>query len=102
MIYFIFILILGLLLYYFKKREEGLIEETLTMLTSIRNKKKIEDISEVLKEEYEDTIDKVIKQDLELENSLEELREYRNELEVTYNSLVTKSTQLEYSNQILE
>ena len=77
-------------------------EAMMTILTSIRNKKQLEDVPEILKEEYEDTIKNVIKQDLELENSIGELREYRKELEETYNSLVQKSTQLEYSNQILE
>lgn len=102
MIYFIFILVIGLMLYYSKKKEEEMTEAMMTILTSIRNKKQLEDIPEILKEEYEDTIKNVIKQDLELENSIGELREYRKELEETYNSLVQKSTQLEYSNQILE
>lgn len=102
MIYFIFILVIGLMLYYSKKKEEEMTEAMLTILTSIRNKKQLEDVPEILKEEYEDTIKNVIKQDLELENSIGELREYRKELEETYNSLVQKSTQLEYSNQILE
>lgn len=102
MIYFIFILVIGLMLYYSKKREEEMAEGMMTILTSIRNKKKLEDVPEILKEEYEDTIKNVIKQDLELENSIGELREYRKELEETYNSLVQKSMQLEYSNQILE
>lgn len=102
MIYFVFVLVIGILLYYYRKREEELIEETLTLLTSIRGKKRIFDISDVLKDEYDETIDKVIMQDLELENSIEELKEYRKELEITYNSLLKKSTQLEYSNQILE
>lgn len=102
MIYFIFILVIGLMLYYSKKREEEMTEGMMTILTSIRNKKKLEDVPEILKEEYEDTIKNVIKQDLELENSIGELREYRKELEETYNSLVQKSMQLEYSNQILE
>ena len=102
MIYFIFILVIGLMLYYFKKKEEEMTEAMMTILTSIRNKKQLEDVPEILKEEYEDTIKNVIKQDLELENSIGELREYRKELEETYNSLVQKSTQLEYSNQILE
>ena len=73
MIYFIFILVVGLLLYYFKKREEDIAEEMMTILTSIRNKKKLESVPEILKDEYEDTIKNVIKQDLELENSIEEL-----------------------------
>ena len=100
MIYFI--LQLELMLYYSKKKEEEMTEAMMTILTSIRNKKQLEDVPEILKEEYEDTIKNVIKQDLELENSIGELREYRKELEETYNSLVQKSTQLEYSNQILE
>lgn len=102
MTYFIFILVIGLMLYYSKKKEEEMTEAMMTILTSIRNKKQLEDVPEILKEEYEDTIKNVIKQDLELENSIGELREYRKELEETYNSLVQKSTQLEYSNQILE
>lgn len=102
MIYFIFILVVGLMLYYSKKKEEEMTEAMMTILTSIRNKKQLEDVPEILKEEYEDTIKNVIKQDLELENSIGELKEYRKELEETYNSLVQKSTQLEYSNQILE
>lgn len=102
MIYFIFILAIGLMLYYSKKKEEEMTEAMMTILTSIRNKKQLEDVPEILKEEYEDTIKNVIKQDLELENSIGELREYRKKLEETYNSLVQKSTQLEYSNQILE
>ena len=102
MIYFIFILVIGLMLYYSKKKEEEMTEAMMTILTSIRNKKQLEDVQDILKEEYEDTIKNVIKQDLELENSIGELREYRKELEETYNSLVQKSTQLEYSKQILE
>lgn len=102
MIYFIFILVIGIMLYYSKKKEEEMTEAMMTILTSIRNKKQLDDVPEVLKEEYEDTIKNVIKQDLELENSIGELREYRKELEETYNSLVQKSTQLEYSNQIQE
>ncbi|MGL5796850.1 MAG: SpoIIE family protein phosphatase, partial [Cetobacterium sp.] len=42
------------------------------------------------------------KQDLELDNSIDELKDYKKELEITYESLLTKSKQLEYSNQILE
>ena len=55
-----------------------------------------------MKEQYIETLHKIIKQDLELDNSIEGLREYRKELEVTYNTLVEKSRKLEYSNQVLE
>lgn len=102
MVYFIFALILGSFLYITKKREENITEEMMSILMSIRNKKQLDSVSEMFKEEYEDTIKNVIKQDLELENSIEELKEYREELEITYNSLLNKSSEVEYTNQLLE
>ena len=53
MIYFIFILVIGLMLYYSKKKEEEMTEAMMTILTSIRNKKQLEDVPEILKEEYD-------------------------------------------------
>lgn len=104
MVYFIFTLIIGGLLYFFKKREEMLEERVLNLLISIRDRKKYvsDKIPEILKVEYEDTITNVINRDLELDKSLEELNDYKSELEITYNSLIKKSKQLEYTNQILE
>ena len=72
------------------------------VLRSLKEKKLYDKIPPELKEQYIETLHKIIKQDLELDNSIEELREYRKELEVTYNALVDKSRKLEYSNQVLE
>jgi sigma-B regulation protein RsbU (phosphoserine phosphatase) len=75
----------------------------LKVLKNLREKQEIEDFSEeIIKAEYDATLAQIKKQELELNRSIEELKEYRKELEMTYNSLVVKSSQLEYSNHILE
>ncbi len=103
MLYIFFLILLLILFFYVLKRQEkDHFGDIIRILTSLRAKKDIEDIPDILKDEYTETLNKIIKQELELENSIEELREYRKELEVTYDALVTKSTQLEYSNHILE
>ncbi|MGX6591480.1 sigma-B regulation protein RsbU (phosphoserine phosphatase) [Cetobacterium ceti] len=85
-----------------KKQEKENIKEISKILRSLREKEIYDDVPDIVKDEYKETITDIIKQEMELENSIGELREYRRELEVTYNSLVSKSTQLEYSNQALE
>lgn len=97
----IFLMMVGFFLF-IKKMEKEHIKEMTKLLVSLKEKKECEEIPEDIKYEYKETLDGVIKQEQELNNSLEELREYRKELEVTYSTLVTKSTQLEYSNQVLE
>ncbi|MGL4998779.1 MAG: SpoIIE family protein phosphatase [Cetobacterium sp.] len=77
-------------------------EETSKILKSFISKEFLDDLSEDLKNDYERATAAIKKQDLELDNSIEELKDYKKELEVTYESLLTKSKQLEYSNQVLE
>ncbi|MBC2855854.1 MAG: PP2C family protein-serine/threonine phosphatase [Cetobacterium sp.] len=100
--YIIFFLLLVLFFVIWRKQERENFKEISRLLKSLREKKVYQDIPETIKDEYTETINDIIKQELELDNSIIELREYRRELEVTYNSLVSKSIQLEYSNQILE
>lgn len=99
-IFFIFLLFLFFLI--LKKQEKKSFEETNKILKSFTTKEFLNDISDDFKNDYERAISTVIKQDLELDNSIDELREYKKELEVTYEALLTKSKQLEYSNQVLE
>ncbi len=101
MLYIFFLILLLILFFYVLKRQEKEHFGDIIRILSLRAKKDIEDIPDILKDEYTETLNKIIKQELELEN-YEKLREYRKELEVTYDALVTKSTQLEYSNHILE
>lgn len=103
MLYMFFLCLLTIFFFYILKRQEKEnFKDIIRMLNSLRARQELEDIPEVLKEEYIETLNKIIRQELELENSIVELKEYRKELEVTYDALVTKSTQLEYSNHILE
>lgn len=92
----------GIFLIILKKQEKEYIQTMEKILQSLKEKKLYDKIPPQLKEQYIKTLHRIIKQDLELDNSIEGLREYRKELEVTYNTLVEKSKQLEYSNQVLE
>lgn len=78
------------------------IRDIYRILEGLGERKKVSLSEKILEEEYDKTLDTLIKQDNELNNSLEELQEFRNELEITYNTLVGKSSQLEYSNKILQ
>ena len=78
------------------------INEELKIIAGLKNKKDIPDLSENIKTEYSETLERIIKQENELNNSLDEIKEYRKELDVTYTTLVTKSSQLEYTNTLLE
>jgi len=70
--------------------------------TYIYIKQRLNDLPDNIKTEYTQTLEKIIKQENELNNSIDELRVYRSELDVTYNTLVSKSSQLEYTNSLLE
>ncbi|MGL5050080.1 MAG: SpoIIE family protein phosphatase [Cetobacterium sp.] len=100
--YFAFIILAFIFFLIIKKIEKRNFEETSTILKSFISKEFLDDLSEDLKNDYERATAAIKKQDLELDNSIEELKDYKKELEVTYESLLTKSKQLEYSNQILE
>lgn len=103
-----FYIIIAFLIYiflsflYFKKTVKTFINEELKIIIGLKNKENIDNLHENIKLEYDETLKKIITQGQELENSLVELKEFRNELDVTYNTLVNKSSQLEFSNQLLE
>ncbi len=94
--------IMGIFFLLLRNQEKENVHVMEKVLRSLKEKKLYDKIPPELKEQYIETLHKIIKQDLELDNSIEELREYRKELEVTYNALVDKSRKLEYSNQVLE
>lgn len=87
---------------YMKKSISQFMNEELRIISGLKNREKIENIPENIKIEYEETLEQILRQEKDLKDSIEELNEYRNELDVTYNTLVLKSSQLEYTNQILE
>ncbi len=87
---------------YLKKTIKTFINEELKIINGLKNKEALPNLHENIKSDYEETLNKIIAQGNELDNSLIELKEFRNELDVTYNILVSKSSQLEYSNKLLE
>lgn len=102
MIYIVISILIIMFLILLRNQKKENIHTIEKILKSLKEKKIYDKIPSELKEQYIETLHKIIKQDLELDNSIEGLREYRKELEVTYNALVDKSKKLEYSNQVLE
>ena len=98
LIFVLFLMFLRVL----KNQERAYTGEISNILRKLREKEEYTGIIDSVQEEYDQTLQAIQKQGEELENSLEELKEYRVELDITYNSLIKKSTQLEYSNEILE
>lgn len=93
------VMVIGLMI---KRSHEKHRQDTVALLQGLREKKEVEYESEDILEEYDETLNLIRSQDKELENSIDEIKEYRRELNITYETLIKKSTQLEYSNQILE
>ena len=87
---------------YIKKLANHYINEELKILSGLNKKERLNDLPDNIKTEYNQTLEKIIKQENELNNSIDELKVYRNELDVTYSTLVSKSSQLEYTNSLLE
>ena len=102
--FYILLLLVLLFLFFLLLRKIEMINtrEKLRIITGLKNHLEMDNLQEVIQIEYDETLKQIVKQEAELNNSLEELKEYKKELELTYDSLLSKSTQLEYSNQFLE
>lgn len=95
----IWMVILGVVVNKLNHKYNG---EIILLLKKLREKEEYTEGPEEIQEEYEALLCDMKKNDGELANSIDELREYRKELDITYDTLIKKSTQLEYSNQILK
>ena len=101
-----FYMILAFLIYifftyiYIKRLINQYINEELKIISGLKNKKQLDKLPDNIKTEYTETLEKIIKQENELNSSIDEIKEYRKELDVTYSTLVSKSTQLEYTNSL--
>ncbi len=98
----IFLIFVFYIYIYIKKIINQYINEELNIISGLKNKVKLEKLPDNIKVEYMETLEKIIKQENELNNSIDEIKEYRKELDVTYSTLVSKSSQLEYTNSLLE
>ncbi len=103
-VYFLlfFILILASFYVVLKKQETYYLDEMQNIIEKIRDREPFNDIRDELKDEYDFTLKSIKMQDDELKRSMDELKSYKTELDIMYNSLLAKSTQLEYSNSVLE
>ena len=101
--YILIVFIVGVLaVIVLKKNERKNIDEMHTLIEKIGKREDYSEIREELKESYEETVINIRFQDAQLNNSVNELKGFKEELSVTYDSLLKKSAQLEYSNEELE
>lgn len=83
-----------------KKRILRALDDVLDCLDKGENCSKF--IPKLVRKKYKELNLKIEKQKNELDNSISGLKEYREELEATYDSLIKKSDMLKYANQALE
>src|SRR3712207_8808948 len=82
---FYILLLLGLLFLFFlllRKIEMINTREKLRIITGLKNHLEMDNLQEVIQIEYDETLKQIVKQEAELDNSLEELREYKKEFEL--------------------
>ena len=101
--YILIIIILGIVfLLLLKKNERKKIDDMHRLIEKIGKVEDYEEIPLELKDSYEETVKNIRMQAAQLNNSIKELNEFREELNITYDSLLKKSAQLENTNQELE
>ncbi len=101
--YVLITFILGVIfLILLKKSERKKIDEMHILIEKIGKRECYPEITEELKESYKETVKRIRFQEAQLNNSVNELKSFKEELNITYDSLLKKSAQLEYSNEELE
>lgn len=93
------LVILGLLL---KRKDEANLGELETLIFSILNREETAEIRDEIKDDYDELIKEIKEQENALNESLKEVNIYQKELNLAYKSVLAKTTELEYSNTILE
>lgn len=96
------IVITGYFLFTNKAMNRKYILEVKRMLKSIKNEEYVNISIQEVKEEYEDVVNVLIDKEKAMKRNLNELDSYKQELNMTYKSLLAKSTELEYMNNLLE
>lgn len=90
------------LLLLLKINRKKFIYEIKRILKSIKNEDYIRPEVEDVKKDYEDVVKVLIDKERVMKRNLNELDSYKQELNMTYKSLLAKSTELEYMNTLLE
>lgn len=100
---FLLILFFMVSIYFIRLSERRNTLNLLNQVLDCLNEKDLQcELPEEIKDKYKKLNFELTKQKNELDNSITGLKEYREELEITYDSLIKKSTMLEYANQALE
>lgn len=95
----LFILLINIIIRSLNKKH---FEDMINLMKYIIERAEDPDISEEIREAYDNLICELRKQEQDLCESVEEINSYKKELNMTYKSLLAKSTELEYSNSVLE
>ncbi len=88
--------------FYSKELKDRYIREIKKLIKSIKNEEYDESVPEYIKKEYEEIISVLLEKEKTMKRSLSELESYKQELNMTYKSLLAKSTELEIINNLLE
>ncbi|MCK5779427.1 MAG: SpoIIE family protein phosphatase [Psychrilyobacter sp.] len=101
--YILIALLVGILtVLLLKKIERKNIYDMHMLIEKIGKREEHPDLNDELRESYNETVKAIKFQDAQLNNSVNELQEFKEELNITYDTLLKKSAQLEYSNEGLE
>lgn len=103
-IFLIMIIFLSFIMFTFilKNYNKKHYDEMIKLMRYIVDKVEDPDIAYEIRDGYDELVTELKKQEQELYDSVEEINSYKKELNVTYKSLLAKSTELEYSNSVLE
>lgn len=85
-----------------KRQSEKYLEEMEELIKNILNREENPHIRDEIKDDYEELIKNIKDQEEALNESIKEVNIYQRELNLAYKSVLAKTTELEYSNTILE
>lgn len=85
-----------------KRQSEKYLEEMEELIKSILNREENPHVRDEIKDDYEELIKNIKDQEEALNESIKEVNIYQRELNLAYKSVLAKTTELEYSNTILE
>lgn len=85
-----------------KRQSEKYLEEMEELIKNILNREENPLVRDEIKDDYEELIKNIKDQEEALNESIKEVNIYQRELNLAYKSVLAKTTELEYSNTILE
>ncbi len=85
-----------------KRQSEKYLEEMEELIKNILNREENPLVRDEIKDDYEELIKNIKDQEQALNESIKEVNIYQRELNLAYKSVLAKTTELEYSNTILE